>query len=353
MARIANQKVLRELESRIVRRDYVRGEFLPAERTLAEELGVGRCVIRGALAALREAGLVYRVPGKGLCVARHDSKTFSRVLVICPPVSAHPYEELRLIEGISVALDKRSAEPRVVFCDDKMPYDFGRFAALCREGSFHGVLAVEVVRTRQDFDNFRANIPLPYVLVDQECFFDGVCARVDFRSVGRMAGRRLLAAGHRDIGCISGPLSQMIYKELLAGFRGALAEEEVYLRSDRVLEIMPSLTPESYRKICDFLRSPERPRAIFTMRDRRADFLYRAAGELGIRIPQQLSVISYDDVTWPDAAEMGLSTISQPLEDICGAAVEMLRNYCLTNTPPESRLLEGGLLERSSIAPCR
>jgi LacI family transcriptional regulator len=351
MSRTANTSVLEELRRRINRREYARGEFLPSERQLAEELGVGRCVIRGALGKLRREGLAYRVPGKGLCVARHEASGFTQVLVVSPPVSAHPYEQLGLIANASEYFDKRSVTPLIIFGEHDQRLNAGRVSAMVQEHRIDGVLMLECVTTAAQHSQLAEILPCPVVHVNQEQFFGGCCCRMDFRQVGRLAGRRLLEAGHRRIGSIAGLLGLPIYHELLAGFRGALAEEEVYLREEDILPIEPTFTLESYQRILGFLRRPDRPAALFTMRDRRADFLYRAAAELGIRIPEQLSVISFDDVTWPDAAAMGLTTIRQPLDRLSCEGGEMLMQYCLEGTPPESRLIPGELVERSSILP--
>lgn len=77
---------------------------------------------------------------------------------------------------------------------------------------------------------------VPAVVVNLERPQDQVHCRVDFRGVGRLAGMRLLAAGHRRIGVLSGDLSSFIYREMLAGFRGALAEEEIYPEAGMVNE---------------------------------------------------------------------------------------------------------------------
>ncbi|MBQ9368237.1 MAG: GntR family transcriptional regulator [Victivallales bacterium] len=351
MPRTANTSVLEELRRRINRRTYGRGEFLPSERQLAEELGVGRCVIRGALSKLRQEGLAYRVPGKGLCVARHEPSGFAQVLVMSPAISAHPYEQLGLIAHACQYFDKRSVTPLIIFGDHGDPLNLPRVTSMLRDYHVDGLLLLEIVTSQTAYDSLRKAVSLPMVHVNQERFFGGCCCRMDFRGVGRLAGQRLLASGHRSVGTITGPLELPIYHELLAGFRGALAEEEVYLRNEDILPLHPTLTPESYRSILDYLRRPDRPAALFTMRDRRADFLYRAAGELGLRIPEQLSVISFDNTTWPDAASMGLTTIQQPLDRLSCNGAEMLMQYCLEGTPPESRLIPGTIVERASIMP--
>lgn len=171
---------------------------------------------------------------------------------------------------------------------------------------------------------------VPAVVVNLERPQDQVHCRVDFRSVGRLAGMRLLAAGHRRIGVLSGDLSSFIYREMLAGFRGALAEEEIYPEAGMVIEAPLNRTERAYGSLVDLLRSSERPTAFFATRDHRAEMIWRACRELNLRIPEDLSVIGYDDISWPSAESQGLTTIRQPLDEMGHIALELLDEYFRT-----------------------
>ena len=179
---------------------------------------------------------------------------------------------------------------------------------------------------------------------------DQVHCRVDFRGVGRLAGMRLLAAGHRRIGVLSGDLSSFIYREMLAGFRGALAEEEIYPEAGMVIEAPLNRTERAYGSLADLLRSSERPTAFFATRDHRAEMIWRVCRELNLRIPEDLSVIGYDDISWPSAESQGLTTIRQPLDEMGHIALELLDEYFRTGIPPVSRTVSPSLIERSSVA---
>jgi LacI family transcriptional regulator len=147
-------------------------------------------------------------------------------------------------------------------------------------------------------------------------------------------------------------MSNMIYHEMLAGFRGALAEEDIPVNKNWMIPIQfrEPAHPGS-KALRDLLTSPDRPTAFFAMRDYRAEQLYRLAEELHLSIPGDISVIGYDNISWQGAEAHRLTTIRQPALEIGRSAVELLSQWCVENKPPQSRIIPGEILERGSIAP--
>lgn len=347
MSRPANQALIAALRRRIVSGCYDGMEFLPSERQLAEDLATGRGSIRTALRFLQEEGLLRMVPNRGAClVASARPPRLERFLVRCPSVlSRSAYEHLWLLSAICSAAADSYAEAILSF-SPQMPA-LRTLTHRYRKGDLQGVIALE---EPEGMEELAAN-GIPNVTVNLERAASLTHCRVDFRQVGRLAGARLLEAGHRQIAVLSGNAHTYIYKEILAGFRGALAEEEVYLPADWLLEYHNTRTEEVRARLLSMLRAPKRPTAFFATRDHRADFLWQVACEAGLSIPGDLSVIGYDDISWPAAPAQGLTTIAQPLNEMGKAALEMLNDYFLTGNPPPSRIVQGRLIERSSILP--
>ena len=102
--------------------------------------------------------------------------------------------------------------------------------------------------------------------------------------------------------------------------------------------------------LMNFLKQPELPTAIFTVRDYRAGWLFEAAGRLGIGIPGQLSVLSFDNHSWRGAEVSGLTTFAEPLREQGETAVELLRQWVASGKRPESVELKPELVERASVA---
>ena len=349
MARPANTDILTRLRNDIQAGRYDRMMFLPAERVLAEDYGVGRGVVRTALKTLREEGILRMIPQRGCCIVRGDENaaaTPKRVLVNLPHrISRDSKEIMDVLAGICQAASEQFAEVLMSFTAPSAEELIERV----RTGDLLGVIYIE--KGTYAAELYAAGVPC--IIANQELQFDSVNSRADFRTIGRMAGLRLLQAGHRKIGILSGQMDDMIYHEMLAGFRGALAEEEIPINKAWLIPIFsrePGHADSGYDALKKLLSSPDRPTAFFAMRDYRAEQLYRVAAELQLSIPGDISVIGYDNISWQGAEAHHLTTIRQPALEIGRSAVELLSQWCAENKPPQSRIIPGEILERGSIA---
>ena len=125
------------------------------------------------------------------------------------------------------------------------------------------------------------------------------------------ATRHLLALGHRRIGVINGPANLMVaMEERLRGYRDGL--KEFGLTFDPALMVYGDYTLESgYPSAQKLLKLDPRPTAIFSFNDRMAVGALRYAREQGLRVPQDLSLIGFDDIELARASDPALTTIRQ------------------------------------------
>jgi DNA-binding LacI/PurR family transcriptional regulator len=245
--------------------------------------------------------------------------------------------------GICAEAAANNAEIVISFSDpDKF---MAELTARYAKGDIQGIIFLEGW-DRESMFSALETAGIPYLIANQELDDPALCCRMDFRSIGRQAGRYLIDKGHRHIGVIAGPLDKYLYREMLAGFRGALAEDEVTISTKDIIE--PDSEPH-YSDIKKLLLSPQRPTAFFAMRDHRSMKLYNACRDLGVRIPEDISVISYDNVTWLEGENVGLTTLEQPLENIGRQSVEILKQWIVSGAKPESRSLQPKLIERCSV----
>ncbi|HET8523803.1 MAG TPA: substrate-binding domain-containing protein, partial [Thermomicrobiales bacterium] len=140
-------------------------------------------------------------------------------------------------------------------------------------------------------------------------------------------------------------------RERLEGFRATLAAAGISLD--------PSLIEEGHydqesglaaaRRL---LARPFRPTAIMASNDQEAFGVLTAAREAGLRVPEDLSVVGFDDVPMAEHVHPPLTTVHQPLSEIGRSAAEMLINW-VEGVPPEPRriVLPTKLIIRDSCAP--
>ncbi len=137
------------------------------------------------------------------------------------------------------------------------------------------------------------------------------------------AARHLASLGHKEIAHIHGPKSFRSAHERLAGFKEGL--EEFGLSLTPSLTVEAGYTYESGVRAADNLLSrAKRPTAIFAGNDEMAVGIYVAARKLGLSIPEDLSIVGFDDT--PMAARMspGLTTVQLPIRDMGGEAARAL-----------------------------
>ncbi len=168
---------------------------------------------------------------------------------------------------------------------------------------------------------------------------------------GLAATRHLLELGHRRIGLIAGPSGMMCSRARVDGYRAAL--ETAGITFD------PALTREGdfhheagYTAGLELLRMPDRPTAVFTGNDLQALGLYEAARELGLRIPEDLSVVGFDDLPLARWVGPPLTTVRQPLTQMAGAAARLVLDMARGQRVATPRVdLATRLVVRSSTAP--
>ncbi|MFC6018291.1 LacI family DNA-binding transcriptional regulator [Plantactinospora solaniradicis] len=168
---------------------------------------------------------------------------------------------------------------------------------------------------------------------------------------GLLATRHLLELGHRRIALISGPEDVLCSRARAAGFQ--FAHDEVGVPVDPDLVRYGSFYVDAgYGHGMELLTLPDRPTAIFAGSDMQAMGVLRAAWQLGLNVPRELSVIGYDNLPVAAWTVPALTTINQPLRDMAGTATQMLLDLARGVGLSTSRVdLVTELVVRESTAP--
>lgn len=164
--------------------------------------------------------------------------------------------------------------------------------------------------------------PIPYVILDRaihDVYHDYVAA--DHQLGGALATEHLVRLGHRKIGCITGSLSDYGSKRRLAGYREVLESHGIPYDPALVYEGLYQIE-SGYRGALALFQKDVT--AIFAFNDLIAVGVQRAAAERQIAIPQDLSLVGYDDSSIAPLCSVPLTTIRQPIELIGRRACEIL-----------------------------
>lgn len=172
-------------------------------------------------------------------------------------------------------------------------------------------------------------------------------------SGGLAATEHLLALGHRRIALIAGPPRLLCSRARFDGYRAAL--EGAGLTVDDRLVVPGDFHPESGFTGCDTLLDlPEPPTAVFAASDQMALGAIEALRRRGLRVPEDMSVVGFDDLPEVRWSAPPLTTVRQPLADMGKLAVHTVLRLA-RDEPPDSTRVELGtdLVVRSSTAPPR
>ncbi|ANZ40911.1 hypothetical protein BBK82_37945 [Lentzea guizhouensis] len=137
------------------------------------------------------------------------------------------------------------------------------------------------------------------------------------------AVQHLTDLGHRRVALITGPDSSSATEEMVAGYREALRAERIPFTS-ALLRQGPASRTEGHRRGAELLALPQPPTAVVAGSDLQAVGVCEAATASGLRVPDDLSVIGFDDLPLASWTSPPLTTVRQPWREVGAAAVRML-----------------------------
>jgi DNA-binding LacI/PurR family transcriptional regulator len=175
----------------------------------------------------------------------------------------------------------------------------------------------------------------PLVLIDR--YFPGLAVdTVTFDNIGGgfIAVQHLFEQGHRRIGYIgTDNLRTSSIVERLAGYRWALDACELPVESDLICTALhitswppPDADVERYNQsaLRAYLERPDRPEAVFACNDYVAFQVVQAAERLGLRIPDDLGLVGFDNLSCADYFGVPLTTVEQQFDDLGATAASLL-----------------------------
>jgi LacI family transcriptional regulator len=201
-----------------------------------------------------------------------------------------------------------------------------RYLALLEE---HGVRGVLVAPAQTDLSRLReiSARGTAVVLLDHASPTSGMCSvSVDDVAGGRLAAEHLLALGHRRIALLNGPPALRQCTDRWDGFRGAMTAAGLDPGSHL---LAGTLTGEhTFQQVEDrlagILRNPAPPTAIACVSDIVALSALRALRKRGIRVPEDIALIGYDDLPFSSALDPPLTSVRQPRREIGRAAADLM-----------------------------
>ncbi len=178
-----------------------------------------------------------------------------------------------------------------------------------------------------------------------------IAVSIDNEAAAHAAVTHLIGLGHRLIAHLTGPDTNILTHERLMGYRRALAEAGLVWQAG--LEFPGDFGVASGRTAFDFYCAQKiKPTAIFCANDETAMGFISSAYRAGVMVPQDISVVGFDDIHFAQSYIPALTTVRQPRADMGAAAMRLLLAI-MANEAPASIRLQAELVLRDSTAVLR
>ena len=229
-----------------------------------------------------------------------------------------------------------------------------RAVELLQSRDVDGLIATPVLDDEGDLSHFfelkRRNFP--FVLLEAVRGVRASLVDVDNEEASRQAVVHLIELGHTQIAHFAGPSYSMHSQERLDGVRRACSASHLIFSDDDVVPAGAHLE-DGYRAGLAYFRDRppgRRPTAVTCYNDLVAVGLYRALAELGLGVPDDVSLIGFDDLPLIEYLPVPLTTLRMPKERMGALAAELLIEHVEARevTPPTRVLLEAPLIVRAS-----
>ena len=228
------------------------------------------------------------------------------------------------------------------------------FSQLFAAKDIKGAIIAPLVEGTAEIEHlFRLKmINYPFVLLEDVRGIQANVVTIDNSNAIKKAVKYLMDCGHSRIVHFAGPPSSSHTQERIEGFRHAFSESTLAFKEDMIVSI-GSRQEESYGNTLDYFRKRRRneyPTAIVCFNDQQALAILTALKELNIRVPDEISIIGNDDISYAKIYPVPLTTIRAPQREIGQRAAELLiRNIESSKLLPVERVvLETELIARES-----
>jgi LacI family transcriptional regulator len=349
---------------------YKAGEKLPAEEELSKMIGTTRYAAARALTELSAEKIIQRRPGFGTVMA--NSVANSRIESVGTQVAfmADEFEgfmNTELMRGIDARCREQGLTISLLNSDFSYKEEEKHLRSL-GSSDYAGAI-VRIGEYKHSFKILEEAVPADYPLVlidrhDENTKFP--CVEMNQEKAAYDAVQYLASLGHRKIAHITyddrAEARLQDIKQREVGYQKALAEigveiSDEYVQGARLFG--PNERPTDwyfnalgYEPMNRLLLMPERPTAVFLLHCYFAAGVFRAIHDHGLKVPDDISVISIDDAPVARYAPVPLTVVAQPLREMGSVAVDtLIARLEGKTTANRNVLLDGQLIVRESTAP--
>jgi DNA-binding LacI/PurR family transcriptional regulator len=329
-------QVKKMIISELMRRNLKTGDIIPKEMDLCKKYDVSRITVRRAIAELVSEGVLYRVSGVGTFIKELTEKDFHisgkdrQIALVVPDI-----EDLAIsaiFSGIDIAAQKHDYEIIIYSSGRRIEKENYNLSHLLQSNSTGAIIFPNwgTANVSHIFELKRQGFP--FVLIDR--YFREI--ETDYVVTDNIAGAfdavtHLIRLGHKRIGFIGG-LDNSAGNDRMEGYKKALSKNGIVVDEDLITALDKNnysrlqTEPDSggYRETKNLLKLKNRVTAIFAASDGIAIGAMRAIKDAGLKIPDDVAVVGFDNLKYASLLEVPLTTVAQPFKEIGQKAIEIL-----------------------------
>ncbi len=336
--------------------DWENGAIIPTEKELCIQFDVARGTVRQALQTLEAEGFLRREQGRGTFVTfgsinAQNRPARERLAFIVPYV--RDSSVLSMLMGFQEAAERENYSVAFHHVNNDIDQQASVIEMLYREGvagmalySIDSEVSAPLDRLVQSgvpivlIDRYLKNLSTDFVMSDH---FGGAV----------IGTRYLLDQGHRRIGFCTWISPAISLEHRFLGYQQALRERQIET-DERLICVVEGYPTIDLTPLRTYLSSPDRPTAVFAANDQVAIALYRAAASVGLKVPEDLSIIGFDNLDVTEQLDPPLTTIAQRFQEIGQRAVEVLFHRIRGDAGAFHQItVAPRLMVRKSVAPFR
>lgn len=283
-------------------------------------------------------------------VARSLASKYSMIIGVIIPKIEHLLLDnyiSQILTGVTdIALEN---DYRILLCPvESKSEDGSDYMNLARSKLMDGLILLKT-QIKDPNIGALADSGFPFILINHKRYSKNVNF-VDSQNIqgARLAVQHLYEKGHRNIAFISGNMDESNGRDRLKGFKDAMNEFGLIINEDWIIQ-GGFIKETAYHESKKLFEGNKKPSAIFCADDYMAIGVMDTAKELGLKIPEDVAIVGFDDIEMAAYIHPTLTTIRQPIYELGRTAAQTLLNIIKEEQSiPVHKLLNVELIERES-----
>ena len=333
------ESLLKKIKADIETGRFAPGERIPSEPRISKETGLSRNTIRQALRELELKGYLYRVQGKGTFVASRPAKKSNKIALVLYDLhyAAHPFTG-EMIKGIGETLAKEDYALEILATGD-----FDSLNDELTDNSRHAGFIVAAQQIEREHIAKMILNGIPFVMAKNYVPGLKINSTVfDYEKAGSLAARHLLSLNHSKIALLNAG-NTTISTEFTNGVKRAFKESGKELNEKDIFDI--AFEPDNVLKYIGDLAVYS---GIITFDDNIAFQVITELKDLGVNVPEDISVVGCNDVRAASGFSPALTTIKLPIGELGRISASKLLSIIKGDPQEENVVLEPELVIRNS-----